>query len=139
MKKNYAQVVQVSLSLVGICVFIGWLGYFYLRLPHFKGSVVTSIEVSYAAEPARNKTITNQAACAKILETLKTGRLSSDIPGPTLGEMVLHFDNGNTDRLTLLDSPEANVDFRLNGALFQLQGGDLLKVVKGAGAVPGVP
>lgn len=136
MKKSYAQVVQVSLSLVGICVFIGWLGYFYLRLPHFRGSVVTSIEVSHTAEPEGNETITNQAACAKILETLKTARLSSDVPGATLGEMVLHFDNGNSDRLSLLGSPDGNVDFRLNGALFHLQGGDLLNAVKSARAVP---
>ena len=130
MKKSYAQAVQVSLSLVGICMFIGWLGYFYLRLPHFRGSVVTSVEVSYAAETARKENITNQAACAKILETLKSARLSSDSSGVTLGEMVLHFDNGNSDRLTFLRNQQENQSaYRLNGSLFLLSDSDWDKVI----------
>lgn len=121
MKKSYAQAVQVSLSLVGICVFIGWLGYFYLRLPHFSGSVVKSIELISAGTPAAKETITNQPACTKIFEALKSARLSSDTPGTSLGELVIHFDNGSTDKLNILQHQDGKIfSYQHRGALFQM-------------------
>ena len=121
MKKSYAQAVQVSLSLVGICMFIGWLGYFYLRLPHFSGSVVKSMELMSVRNPAAKETITQQTACTKILETLKSARLSSDTPGTTLGELVIHFENGATEKLNILQHQDGKIfSYQHRGALFQL-------------------
>ena len=121
MKKSYAQAVQVSLSLVGICVFIGWLGYFYLRLPHFSGSVVKSIELISAGTPVAKETITQQTACTKIFESLKSARLSSDTPGTALGELVIHFDNGSTDKLNILQHQDGKIfSYQHRGALFQM-------------------
>ena len=122
MKKSYAQAVQVSLSLVGICVFIGWLGYFYLRLPHFSGSVVKSIELISAGTPVAKETITQQTACTKIFESLKSARLSSDTPGTALGELVIHFENGSTDKLNILQHQDGKIfSYQHRGALFQMR------------------
>ena len=122
MKKSYAQAVQVSLSLVGICVFIGWLGYFYLRLPHFSGSVVKSIELISAGTPFAKETIINQPACTKIFESLKSARLSSDTPGTALGELVIHFENGSTDKLNILQHQDGKIfSYQHRGALFQMR------------------
>jgi len=126
------------LGIVAVVVAAGWL---FLRRPHFSGSkaiaITINIPVSDSSTGATNMgtaTVTNEAACVRILAVLREGRLVRDHQGAEVALLCLTYANGKTNELRLLAREKPGcAEFRLGVVRYSIGNEKLFEALQSAG------
>jgi len=126
------------LGIVAVVVAAGWL---FLRKPHLSGSkaiaITINIPVSDSSTGATNMgtaTVTNEAACGRILAALREGLLVRDHGGAEVALLTLTYANGKTNELRLLAREKpGRAEFRHGVLRYSIRNEKLFDALQGAG------
>jgi hypothetical protein len=142
-EKKKPRVSKGCLSVIVLFIALGVGGYFYLRSPHFSGSVAASMELAMWLpdgpsalddQPSVQASITNKPACESLLVLLRSARLRMDHKCGNIGMLKIRYANGKTDTLRLLPGHDpAGYEFRLGIWLYRLPRERFFQVLRDAG------
>ena len=141
--KNGRGALKGCLSAIVLFIALGFGGYFYLRSPHFSGTVATSMELklwppygpsSINDKPSVQASITHAPACASLLVMLRSARMRMDHKCGDIGTLKIHYSTGETDTLKLLSGHDpVGYEFRFGNGLYRLPRDPFLQALRDAG------